>query len=534
MPAAKITGNLVTNEGVTSFHCLGSMAADQGANGGTAVTPLSKIIRSSNIRSVDVMNSGTSKPNAIGFSTSDYQQKSTVTPTNGIHNSESDANSAVYQYGTAQYTPIASSGTRQYQSPGLGEATYPQKSSSSGGWYSRNDGQQQFCSQYRAMPAMGMNPMYYPTSYQNYSPPSAPGYYMGANPYYASPQSSQAYTYFPTATESANANNCNYIATAPPGKCNSSSIESTTFPPIHSCVNTEYHENPTTSPHTNANTSVSPENGYEIQHKDKQEDNNICQHHDKKEEVQVIKNEDEQPLIRLRVESDDEESSDDESCHLPTSKLRRSTTSAHAPQMPPPHPPVTLSDVYQSYQYGYVHLNQCKKIHIDKKDSSNMALDGILRSDFKMPEFHKLINFRNAPNPLPKKTADEMTCVMCGIEMPYKRKKENSKAGHFIPIQNKGLCTGCDISVWKIQKSGHLIRWCKGCKNFKPWKSFGDRSFLTKCVLCRNKQKDKYMKRKTEGKKYKGKQIKDKGANEAKAKDQGLSYLIAATVKVDG
>merc|ERR1711957_206885 len=36
------------------------------------------------------------------------------------------------------------------------------------------------------------------------------------------------------------------------------------------------------------------------------------------------------------------------------------------------------------------------------------------------------------------------------------------------------------------------IKWCKGCKNFKLWASFGDKGHATKCLGCRERQKEKY------------------------------------------
>ncbi len=61
-----------------------------------------------------------------------------------------------------------------------------------------------------------------------------------------------------------------------------------------------------------------------------------------------------------------------------------------------------------------------------------------------------------------------------------------------IPTQNKGLCTICDVNVWLVTSSGLEIKWCKGCKNFRPWAAFGDKGLATKCVRCRERQREKY------------------------------------------
>ena len=73
-----------------------------------------------------------------------------------------------------------------------------------------------------------------------------------------------------------------------------------------------------------------------------------------------------------------------------------------------------------------------------------------------------------------------------------------------IPTQNKGLCTRCDVNVWVVVTSGLEIKWCKGCKNFRPWAAFGEKGLATKCVRCRERQREKYALQKEE---------KDKGAS---------------------
>merc|ERR1740124_1679130 len=62
-----------------------------------------------------------------------------------------------------------------------------------------------------------------------------------------------------------------------------------------------------------------------------------------------------------------------------------------------------------------------------------------------------------------------------------------------IPTQNKGLCTHCDANVWV----------CKGCKNSRPWAAFGEKGLATKCVRCRERQREKYAAQKEEKEKNK-------------------------------
>mmetsp|Transcript_11980 Transcript_11980/g.18041 ORF Transcript_11980/g.18041 Transcript_11980/m.18041 type:complete len:176 (-) Transcript_11980:377-904(-) len=72
-------------------------------------------------------------------------------------------------------------------------------------------------------------------------------------------------------------------------------------------------------------------------------------------------------------------------------------------------------------------------------------------------------------------------------------KRDNAKEGMaYIPKQNKGLCTNCDITVWVISKNGLMIKWCKGCKNFRLWEAFGAKGRATKCTKCRTRQREKY------------------------------------------
>lgn len=121
------------------------------------------------------------------------------------------------------------------------------------------------------------------------------------------------------------------------------------------------------------------------------------------------------------------------------------------------------------------------------------------------PEFTSLVNFPGhvslkQPVSLPE---GMRCCVMCGKACrctSAKVKKSENKIEQscsasdipIIPTQNKGLCTACDINVWIVQSSGLQIKWCKGCKNFRPWAAFGEKGLATKCVRCRDRQREKY------------------------------------------
>jgi len=94
-----------------------------------------------------------------------------------------------------------------------------------------------------------------------------------------------------------------------------------------------------------------------------------------------------------------------------------------------------------------------------------------------------------------------------------------------IPTQNKGLCTICDVNVWIVTSSGLEIKWCKGCKNFRPWAAFGDKGLATKCVRCRERQREKYALQKEEKEKVRGM---------AKARQQQQQQVRQAAVPTMG
>lgn len=145
-----------------------------------------------------------------------------------------------------------------------------------------------------------------------------------------------------------------------------------------------------------------------------------------------------------------------------------------------------------------------------------------------VPEFTSLVNF---PAHMSQKQSVNLPegmrcCVMCGQACPCSngsKKKPTSGKGKsdgslaprssngqeggmlgdksnyaIIPTQNKGLCTLCDVNVWVVVNSGLEIKWCKGCKNFRPWAAFGDKGLATKCLRCRERQREKYALQKEE------------------------------------
>lgn len=138
-----------------------------------------------------------------------------------------------------------------------------------------------------------------------------------------------------------------------------------------------------------------------------------------------------------------------------------------------------------------------------------------------IPEFTNLVNFpaNISQKQQPNVPEGMRCCVMCGKACPCsmggkKGKKKDSpgtvgqtsagldttrSSGYgIIPSQNKGLCTMCDVNVWIIVTTGLQIKWCKGCKNFRPWACFGEKGLATKCLRCRDRQREKYALQKEE------------------------------------
>ena len=195
-------------------------------------------------------------------------------------------------------------------------------------------------------------------------------------------------------------------------------------------------------------------------------------------------------------------------------------------------------------------LNRCERLSVSKGNPRSTPKFFKTTAELEMPTFQNLVNF---PNVVPRRNKGdkELRCVMCGEhrKSSHTNKDEvsNSDNHHIIPRQNKGLCTSCDVAVWVVKESGIEIKWCKGCKNFKLWKDFGNKPVATKCEKCREKQREKYAKKvgrecgsakKDKGGKgksqFEGKKDEDIFRNSFSDKNcsHGLSFLIAATNQV--
>eukprot|EP00539_Tryblionella_compressa_P020081 CAMPEP_0178859582 /NCGR_PEP_ID=MMETSP0747-20121128/1282_1 /TAXON_ID=913974 /ORGANISM="Nitzschia punctata, Strain CCMP561" /LENGTH=292 /DNA_ID=CAMNT_0020525969 /DNA_START=17 /DNA_END=895 /DNA_ORIENTATION=+ len=165
-----------------------------------------------------------------------------------------------------------------------------------------------------------------------------------------------------------------------------------------------------------------------------------------------------------------------------------------------------------------------------------------------LPDFHRLVNY---PDYLSKTRGDtnspdgKKNCVMCGklricsaTSLVNKGRISASKSAdpsetedtsHIIPRQNKGLCTACDVTVWVVVADGLEIKWCKGCKNFRPWAAFGDKGSATKCVRCRERQREKYAMQKDE---MRSRRFRPSSTSSTATTTSGLEVLMNAATSV--
>lgn len=122
----------------------------------------------------------------------------------------------------------------------------------------------------------------------------------------------------------------------------------------------------------------------------------------------------------------------------------------------------------------------------------NELMELLSRSEaISLPHFSSLTNY--TPSTKSKRISTFRECVMCGILRPANVPKKGASVNvPIIPVQNKGLCTDCDVGVWMLNDTFTEIKWCKGCKNFKKWIDFGGKLTATKCESCRERQREKY------------------------------------------
>jgi Zn-finger nucleic acid-binding protein len=170
--------------------------------------------------------------------------------------------------------------------------------------------------------------------------------------------------------------------------------------------------------------------------------------------------------------------------------------------------------------------------------------------NIKLPDFHRLVNFPDylAKNKMSSRQSGcapqgKRHCVMCGKLRVCSGAGASAPGPNasgedtlcIIPRQNKGLCTACDVTIWVVVDQAIEIKWCKGCKNFRPWVAFGDKGSATKCVRCRERQREKYATQKEQLRKRRLRQKLNPIEEEKKEEDQvaaakGLRNLMSAAL----
>jgi hypothetical protein len=112
-----------------------------------------------------------------------------------------------------------------------------------------------------------------------------------------------------------------------------------------------------------------------------------------------------------------------------------------------------------------------------------------------LPSFADIVNVPaevlsnpiKSPQALEKAGLPPPKCVMCLHRMGE---------GCIIRSQNKGVCSNCDSGFWLHERTGMIVKWCKGCKKFGAASDFSSKVWASKCNLCRGRVKRAYAKRK--------------------------------------
>ena len=150
----------------------------------------------------------------------------------------------------------------------------------------------------------------------------------------------------------------------------------------------------------------------------------------------------------------------------------------------------------QEYPYTCVPLPKPVPIHYQGELVNDFSKSKL--SKVKVPGFQDLANFKGK-QVLQVSSPGMSRCAMCGNECPTKKIKSQGNDVGYIPPQNKGVCTNCDVLVWVVKGTELQIKWCKGCKNFRHWAAFGVKGLATKCMACRQRYRLSYQQGKKKG-----------------------------------
>eukprot|EP00522_Entomoneis_paludosa_P017253 CAMPEP_0172445236 /NCGR_PEP_ID=MMETSP1065-20121228/5122_1 /TAXON_ID=265537 /ORGANISM="Amphiprora paludosa, Strain CCMP125" /LENGTH=542 /DNA_ID=CAMNT_0013196035 /DNA_START=212 /DNA_END=1840 /DNA_ORIENTATION=+ len=195
--------------------------------------------------------------------------------------------------------------------------------------------------------------------------------------------------------------------------------------------------------------------------------------------------------------------------------------------------------------------NKARCVPLEEPTKARKSVPNPEEYEAKLPDFPLLVNFpehltrgqtRGSGDQHGLAPEGKRHCVMCGqlrICSSSANRLNRSTAPsdsadstvHIIPRQNKGVCTACDVTVWCVRVEEPTtpsleIKWCKGCKNFRPWPAFGEKGLATKCARCRHRQREKYAMQKRQNNTTRGNYDFQKEDDILAA--QGLSNLMRA------
>jgi hypothetical protein len=103
-----------------------------------------------------------------------------------------------------------------------------------------------------------------------------------------------------------------------------------------------------------------------------------------------------------------------------------------------------------------------------------------------LPDFWKLVNHGDACDTNYITVGNgSLQCTMCGEPRPRNPRHKGSKIAPVIPTRNKGICTTCDMEAWHFVESDVAVKFCHGCRNFRPCGDFGSQGELMRCDKCR-------------------------------------------------
>ena len=165
--------------------------------------------------------------------------------------------------------------------------------------------------------------------------------------------------------------------------------------------------------------------------------------------------------------------------------------SSKAPGSPPPRPRPMRREIRSRQsisshgaQGGHAVLGNgaCKPLLTPNAGDHYQGDDMEALQLAKPPPYDSILNFPQGKRK--QYGSDNRLCVMCGLFFPtavrtyplddaQKKKSNNLRSARkggatTIPPQNKGVCTVCDVVVWKQVSTGHQLKFCKG-KYYAAW-----------------------------------------------------------------